>query len=354
LFTYTWNKEAKLLERANLATSQKIDAQISKLNTRIALFAYYLENTDIDSKTQHLSELMNEYEKITNDAINDLDNLKDNEKNEYAIRILIFLEKQKNYIAGQLLSFEHRVEIESLISYIESKQRQVRLLTWMTDNQNDLRYVFTVDEDGEYKLEFANQLGNAIRVFIDDLLISDVKNVSIQKGFHRLQVIDSHVSEGFAPIVFVTKKLSTSVIKPPKLIFQQINPTRYVVHIERATTPFVLALSQQFNRNWKAYISSPAVSSGKQELEIGNVTQLEAKGNFFDSSIFRDLQSQLVSEHLHFQVNGFANGWLIDKTDGDYDIVIQYEPQYLFYIGAFITGIFVLFDVVYLFVRKKS
>jgi len=36
---------------------------------------------------------------------------------------------------------------------------------------------------------------------------------------------------------------------------------------------------------------------------------------------------------VHFEVNYYANGWLITET-GEYDIVIEYTPQRLFRLGA--------------------
>lgn len=353
LFPYMMKRESKLLENPHLTTPQRIDTQLSKLNARISLFVYYDEKVDTNNSVQQLSTLIKEYEQIISDIRSSLHTLKDNEKNEYATRILMFLEVHKKYLLEKQTKSENKSEFVLLLNYIQSETSQIRPFAWITEGQNDLRYTFTVTDEGMYSLEFANQLGNAKSVRIDDMEVVDIHAIKIQKGFHRLQIIGSQVTEGYAPIIFITKKQTDPVLTIPSLIFQEINPTRYVVHVEHATTPFVLALSQQFNRGWKVYRSSSHVLSGTEELKISDISQLQTKKNFFTSNILKDVQDEFVPEYLHFQINGFANGWLIDQTGDNYDLIIQYTPQYLFYIGVFMSGIFILLEVLYLIIKKQ-
>lgn len=84
------------------------------------------------------------------------------------------------------------------------------------------------------------------------------------------------------------------------LMYEKVNPTKYVVHIN-AYQPFFLVFSESYNKDWIAYVN------GEQ-----------------------------LSDDLHFTANGYANAWYINKT-GIYTITIEFWPQKLFYIGFVIS-----------------
>ncbi len=352
VFPYMMKRESQLLENPQLTVPQRIDVQLSRLNTRVSLFAYYDEQADTGNGNQKLSELITEYEQIGNDIKSILPTFEDNEKNEYATRILMFLEAHKKYLLEQQITSDNKSKTADLVNYVQLVISQIRPYAWITEDQNDLRYTFILRDDGIYSLDFANQFGNAKSVRIDDQEVSDIYAIKMQKGFHRLQVIGSHVTEGYAPIVFITNTLAVSLTKTPHVTFREINPTRYVVHIEDATTPFVLAFSQQFSRDWKVYRSSSGVATGRTESQTGVGTNPQATNSFFVGDILNDAKRQPVPEYLHFQVNGFANGWLIDQTGDGYDLIIQYAPQYWFYAGVLMSGIFILLEFAYLMSKK--
>jgi hypothetical protein len=79
--------------------------------------------------------------------------------------------------------------------------------------------------------------------------------------------------------------------------FDQINPTKYIVHVD-TSLPFFLIFSQSFNNGWVASIDG-----------------------------------QQIPDQYHFTANGYANGWYINKT-GRYTITLEFTPQNLFYAGA--------------------
>lgn len=104
-----------------------------------------------------------------------------------------------------------------------------------------------------------------------------------------------------------------------KITYEKINPTKYIVHIQNASSPFLLVFSELFNGGWK--ISSEG-----------------------ESKIFN-----------HSRVNYYANGWLIDKN-GNYDLKIEYSLQKWLEIGEKISVIsfLMLFSIfVYLFWKNK-
>ena len=96
--------------------------------------------------------------------------------------------------------------------------------------------------------------------------------------------------------------------------------------------------------------------------------------NLPDGNIFETWSKNPVDEKNHLVVNGYANSWVIDpqelckkqngscikNSDGscDFEVVAEFWPQRLFYIGLAISGTTLLFCVSYLIYdctqRKKS
>jgi hypothetical protein len=115
------------------------------------------------------------------------------------------------------------------------------------------------------------------------------------------------------------------------IYFKKINPTKYTIEVN-ATSPFFLILSENYNKQWKAYISDRAVFEKYDQLNI-----TEAKPEFrFD---MRDISYLLYPpsfDNSHFLANGYANGWHINKT-GNYSITLYFLPQSYFYLGLLIS-----------------
>jgi hypothetical protein len=111
------------------------------------------------------------------------------------------------------------------------------------------------------------------------------------------------------------RRVSTSA---PQVTFRQINPTRYVAHIDNATAPFFLVFSESFQKDWKAYIQN-------------------ASGAWYEPSallsMVLDRRTELAE---HVRANGFANSWYIDQT-GSYEIVLEFIPQRMYEGGWLIT-----------------
>ncbi len=80
----------------------------------------------------------------------------------------------------------------------------------------------------------------------------------------------------------------SSFSKLPELLIEKINPTKYIVKVQNATDPFWLVFSENFNPDWHASVN----------------------GRSFD----------------HFQINGFANGYLVDQI-GSYNLELEYIIQ---------------------------
>lgn len=111
------------------------------------------------------------------------------------------------------------------------------------------------------------------------------------------------------PLMMVTKKIQNQDGLPPTISFVQVNPTMYKVHVTGAHGPYVLSLSEAYNRRWRVSLAA----SGKG-----------------------------IANTRHFQANGYANAWYIKPEDADgqseYDLEVYMSMQSYFYIGASISA----------------
>ncbi len=140
--------------------------------------------------------------------------------------------------------------------------------------------------------------------------------------------------------------------KPESVEFELVNPTKKIVRIKGASTPFFLAMSESFHPQWR--------------LEMNN----EKVNGFFNKWI-PFVKPDKVSDDDHFELNGFLNAWYVDvnelcnntnrfhspngtmepaattagsacvlNANGSYDLemAIEFTPQRWFYLGLLISG----------------
>lgn len=142
--------------------------------------------------------------------------------------------------------------------------------------------------------------------------------VYVCSGNKELPVIDEiAIYEISTPILVTTRDLEVSNKELPRVSFNQINPTKYSIEVEDATDPFVLAFNERYSRFWK-------LSGGTTDPE-------------------------------HFPLDGYANGWVVDKK-GNFNLTIEYSLQSYFYAGSVGTavstsGLFIL--LVYSLRRRR-
>lgn len=151
-------------------------------------------------------------------------------------------------------------------------------------------------------------------------LLSGIENIKLTKTFADLDIyqLDSSfktgwgylsnrvfsvptLADGFSLVVkddlfnpqsdsfIISSELSPKIFSEnlPNYTITKLSPVRYIYHIKQAAKPYLLVLSQNFNSGWKATID-----------------KIELKD--------------------HISINGFANGWLIEKK-GNYDIDIMFK-----------------------------
>lgn len=113
--------------------------------------------------------------------------------------------------------------------------------------------------------------------------------------------------------------------------YEKINPTKYLISIKNATNPYVLGFAESYDPLWSAYA----------ENNIQN-NDLSYDGN----NLFK-----VNSIPLYSVVNGFP----INKT-GDYNLVIEYEPQIWFVQGATLSIIAIAMITmgIFIFATRKT
>ncbi|GAG60024.1 unnamed protein product, partial [marine sediment metagenome] len=134
----------------------------------------------------------------------------------------------------------------------------------------------------------------------------------------------------------------------PKITFVKINPTKYKVKVENTKEPYTLVFSESFNKGWKAYIYNQPSTINHQLYD--NITasyfneeikEGTHKNVFLDINTFETLGKKPIPEDRHLIANGYANSWVIMPEDSkgleDYEIIIEFWPQRLFYIGLTIS-----------------
>ena len=154
------------------------------------------------------------------------------------------------------------------------------------------------------------------------------------------------------------------------LQYKKINPSKYRVVLKNVKGKLSLVFLESFHDQWKVY----AVKNHKTE----NITNNNFISKNFNGTIQNDNLpkgkfyetwcKEPLSEENHLMANGYANSWVIDvdevckvesdkvesfcvkNADGTYDfeLVVEFWPQRLFYLGLIISGTTLLGCVGYL------
>lgn len=169
-----------------------------------------------------------------------------------------------------------------------------------------------------------NQWGNSTRINETNLYSSSVL-LALEPGTYRchsaIQANDTR-NPGQPPskgvLILRSVEVSHGNEPAPIISYTRINPTRYRIEVEGATSPFMLVLAESYHTAWKAFVDG-----------------------------------QEVSEIYHRRANGYANAWLID-TKGNYQVTLEFTPQRLVYIGLVISCLVVLLSLIYLKYRLSQ
>jgi len=167
----------------------------------------------------------------------------------------------------------------------------IKILSSLGADDLGVKNVVTYDKLGLYKIDDEHFFP---RVYATS------KSILINGGENQLvEFLNMNNFTSKKPVLLLSDQLSPSDLRDiqglkldessaPNFAFQQVDPTKYIVHVT-AFEPYFLVLSTGFDSHWMAYIDGKEVNS-------------------------------------HLKANGYANAWLVNKT-GSYDIVLKYEIQ---------------------------
>ncbi|MCL4321314.1 MAG: hypothetical protein M1478_01860 [Deltaproteobacteria bacterium] len=188
-----------------------------------------------------------------------------------------------------------------------------------------------------------------------------------------------------------TLKISETVkkITAPTIEFKEINPSKYAVIVHNAKASFPLIFNLMYLKGWYVYpqvypqntddkyskddynktenilkIANKNITFNGNQFISRNINGTIQNNNIPDGHIFQTLFGKPLSSKYHFVANGYANSWWINlnyikklgpryykvNKNGtiDFEMIIDYWPQRLFYIGIIISGATVLLCVLYL------
>ena len=171
-------------------------------------------------------------------------------------------------------------------------------------------------------------------------------NVFLEKGKHPLRIVSSGLKVNVMNSGDLVLKTDNSHknLNPPKIHFKKINPTKYVVNVSEAKDPYHLVFLESFHKGWKAYVKPGTKDEGRRT-----------------NKVWETWFKKPISEDKHFLVNGYANDWYVEPKDAgqrrSYQVILEFWPQRLFYLGlgiSSLTLITCLIYLVYIWVRAKK
>jgi|GEM_PF-4624984 len=167
----------------------------------------------------------------------------------------------------------------------------------------------------------------------------------------EIKLTDIKMNKVFTPEILLKKTIDDNKQKlnqKESINFLKINPTKYIVKINNIKEPFIFVFSENYNPGWKVNF----VKKDKNNI-ITNYF-LKRYSDFIKIIIG---EKNIINEKNHFIINGYANGWYIDKDNisklNDRSMIIEYAPQRYFYIGVIITIITMFFIILFKIKKNK-
>ena len=150
-----------------------------------------------------------------------------------------------------------------------------------------------------------------------------------------------------------------------KTSFKKNNYSYYTVNIENIKEPTRLIFSEGFHKNWMIYPSSAShCINVVMPFDEFNTSECQQYGGIISTaSNFGPLWKEPLFTDSHENLKTFANSWIIDpnmicrnqgfcqKNDDEtyeMELIVEFWPQRLFYIGMVISGITFMFCLGYL------
>lgn len=140
--------------------------------------------------------------------------------------------------------------------------------------------------------------------------------IFLSKGYHTIRFSVPEHSLG----VYL-KRVVPEVDNQLEISYQRISSSECHIGIRNASKPFLLVFSDSYDEGWEAYYG-----------DLKYVMIWSPKDKLIDD---------------HFQVNGYANAWYIDKT-GTFEITLYFVPERALSISLVISAVAILASTIYL------
>lgn len=201
-----------------------------------------------------------------------------------------------------------------------------------------------------------------------------------------------------------TRLAVTSEI-PDAVEYRKINPTKYRVRLHHAQGDVPLLFGESYSRGWRLYpvayrarekaaaiAKEYAVLPGNERYQAATAEVInfakqgwlsEIGEEFISKRYFRAIQNDNLPEgsfmdtwylnplpeERHIKINGYANSWVVDikqlcsdsqvchrNEDGSFDVelIMEFWPQQVFYIGLTITGLTIILLVIFLLTPRQK
>lgn len=211
---------------------------------------------------------------------------------------------------------------------------------------------------------YAANKGSDIELLPDMLSIKDMHgregiffgDQNGKKAEFMQQIMKGYsVEEQTISLKGITKKIYiNSNIKMPVVEFKKVNPVKYRIRIHNAVGDFPLILNESYHDGWNAYINSremPKIEDEKQLKQYKILKNSIQNNNLPNGRFYETWGKKAIPDDYHWVANGFANSWWIvleqikkskeykENPDGsiDFEIILEFWPQRIFYLGLFIS-----------------
>jgi hypothetical protein len=241
-------------------------------------------------------------------------------------------------------------------------------------------YVLNIPQSGSYDIYIRknsivkNNINQGLKLCVDNQCfgISDpdkvkisnqyalIGNISFSAGGHKLGVKNEQEKSNIlaaGDLIFLHEN-NEKQIDSPRIEFKKINAVKYAVRIKGAKKSFPLVFNESFHDGWKVY-ARDSERSDAEDYRDGEIAGSIQNQGLSSGTFYENFSRRPIAEDKHFLVNLYSNVWWIDpqniksykeNSDGsiDFDLVIEFTPQRVFYVSAGISGLTLLFCIFYL------
>ncbi len=226
--------------------------------------------------------------------------------------------KDKKYLFNFSYQSDNAAEAGYYIKFNDTEETYISERLVITDNTwHSFSKVINIPNDS-----------TELSVYVYSYSQNQTENIITRyDNFHLIELPDDIYD------YWISRNEKVEFSNPEIVTIIRSNPSKKVVKIQGASTPFYLVMRESYHPEWKMIINS--VKPGKV--------------NSFLPLIKKD---QSINES-HFEFKGYLNGWFIDidkickessvciqNSDNtyDFDLVIEFWPQRWFYLGLLISG----------------